>query len=151
MVLVCNFSHLNTFSYKVDGILVRFSYSNHVFSAGKVEPLTPSHQFWDGKGNPRSFDEVRYQDSFLLETHLRNLPKQKIYDENHGNAFYFPRGAFVYKIVLSIKRDRKDVAVRIESAFRINTFPKHAHHQSMNFPVAVKRAYKGELIFPRKR
>lgn len=151
MVLLCDFSHLDSFSYPVNGILVRFSYSNHVFTDKSSVILTPSHSFYDDKGNKRAFDDQRYIDSIQLQNHLRNLSTKKIYDERHGNAFYFPQNLSIYRIILSIKRSGKDVAVRVESAHRLKTPLNLKHEKSMNFYVAVKRAYQGDKLFPRKK
>lgn len=145
MVLLCKFSHLESFAYtihdKTDCYLINFSYSNHVFSDRKLAPLTPSHQF-DDQGVMRAYDEQRYQDSLLLPNLLRNnLPESKIFDEKHENAFYFPGVGFSYRIILSIRREKKQVAVLVESAHRISKFPNLKHQASMNFRVAVKRIY----------
>lgn len=149
MVLLCDFSHLESFAYSLtdkngDNFLVNFSYSNHVFTDSAEIAPTPAHEF-DDMGKIRTFNDQRYQDSLLLQNLLRNnLPKSKIFDEKHGNAFYFPYIGFSYRIILSLQRKKKQVSVLVESAHRIPVLPNLKHETGMNFPVAVKRIYQNQ-------
>jgi len=150
MVLLCDFSHLESFSYSIksrsnEHFLVNFSFSNHVFTDSAGIAHTPAHQF-DDRGKGRAFDEQRYQDSLLLPNLLKNLlPSSKIYDERHGNVFYFPHVGFFYRIILSLRRERKQVAVLIETAHRVPVLPNLKQEAGMNFPIAVKRVYDNKI------
>jgi len=146
MPLVCDFEHLTSFVYTVNQTLVRFSYSNHVFTSTSEVSLNPAYKFMDRRGAIRFFDEDRYRLSKLLESHLRNLPRSKIYDEMHGNAFYFP--VLDYRIVLSMERVKQEVRVRVETAFRA---PPALNRHKMSFPVAVKRVLENKPLFPKKK